>query len=155
MLPLAVSAETEIVGYLLTAQSQVPVTLDERMEIAVALYQTARDAGLPPEQLIIDPVVVPLTWDDGLRRNRETLALIRQLPDLIGGPVKTIAGLSNLTSGAPDRRRRTLLQSTYLPMLAAAGLDMALMDVTASDTLAVARASTLLCEDPIFAWGRP
>jgi cobalamin-dependent methionine synthase I len=66
--------------------------------------------------------------------------------------VRTIAGLSNLISGAPDRRRRTLLQSAYLSMLAAAGLDMALMDVTASGTMAAARASTLLCEDPIFAW---
>jgi 5-methyltetrahydrofolate corrinoid/iron sulfur protein methyltransferase len=152
MLPLAVEFGVEIVGYLLTLRSQVPATLAERMEIAVSLYQAALDAGLKDEQLIIDPVVVPLTWDDGAQRNRETLELIRQLPDLIGAPIQTIAGLSNLTSGAPDARRRTFLQSAYLPMLAAAGLSMALMDVTAAQTMDLASASTLLSREAIFAW---
>lgn len=152
MLPLAVEFGVEIVGYLLTDRSQVPLTLNERMEIAVSLYQAAQDAGLKDEQLIIDPVVVPLTWDDGGRRNRETLALISQLPDLLGTPIQTIAGLSNLSSGAPDTRRRTLLQSAYLPMLAAAGLGMALMDVTAAQTMAIASASALLSREGIFAW---
>ena len=152
MLPLAVASGVEIVGYLLTDRSQVPVTLSERMEIAVSLYQAAKDAGLKDEQLIIDPVVVPLYWDDGARRNREALTLIRQLPDLLGAPIRTIAGLSNLTSGAPDARRRALLQSAYLPMLAAAGLNMALMDVSMPQTMAVASVSTLLSKDAIFAW---
>ena len=152
MLPLAVESGAEIVGYLLTDRSQVPISLAERMEIAVTLYQAAKDAGLRDEQLIIDPVVVPLAWDDGPRRNRETLELIRQLPDLMGCPVQTIAGLSNLTSGAPDTRRRTLLQSAYLPMLAAAGLSMALMDATSPRTMALAAASSLLGREQIFAW---
>lgn len=152
MLPLAVEYGVEIVGYLLTDRSQVPVALNERMEIALALFQAAKDAGLKDEQLIIDPVIVPLTWDDGARRNRETLELIRQLPELIGAPVQTIAGLSNLTSGAPDARRRTLLQSAYLPMLAAAGLSMALMDVSTPQTMDAATASVLLGSEQIFAW---
>jgi 5-methyltetrahydrofolate corrinoid/iron sulfur protein methyltransferase len=152
MLPLAVDHGVEIVGYLLTEGSQVPFTLAERMEIAVALYQTANTAGLADRQLIIDPVVVPLTWDEGPRRNRETLALLRRLPELLGTPVRTIAGLSNLTSGAPDQSRRSQLQSTYLPMLAAAGLDMALMDVADPGAMAAARASMALCGDTIFTW---
>jgi 5-methyltetrahydrofolate corrinoid/iron sulfur protein methyltransferase len=152
MLPLAVAFQAEIVGYLLTEAGQVPLALEERMEIAVTLYQTATAADLADRQLIVDPVVVPLTWDDGPRRNQETLELLRQLPELIGFPVKTIAGLSNLTSGAPDARRRARFQSAYLPMLAAAGLDMALMDVTTAATLAVALASATLCGDGIFTW---
>lgn len=152
MLPLAVEAEVEIVGYLLTDRSQVPVSLAERMEIAVTLYQAAREAGLKDEQLIIDPVVVPLTWDEGPRRNRDTLALIGQLPELLGAPIQTIAGVSNLTSGAPDARRRNLLQCAYLPMLAAAGLSMALMDVTQPRLMDVASASRLLGGEEIFAW---
>jgi 5-methyltetrahydrofolate corrinoid/iron sulfur protein methyltransferase len=152
MLPLAVDHGVEIVGYLLTEGSQVPFTLAERMEIAVALYQNAKAAGLEDRQLIIDPVVVPLTWDEGPRRNQETLELLRQLPALLGAPVRTIAGLSNLTSGAPDRRRRSLLQGAYLPMLAAVGLDMALMDVTDLGAMATARASMALCDEAIFAW---
>jgi 5-methyltetrahydrofolate corrinoid/iron sulfur protein methyltransferase len=152
MLPLAVDHGAEIVGYLLTEGSQVPFTLAERMEIAVALYQRAKTAGLEDHQLIIDPVVVPLTWDEGPRRNRETLELLRQLPELLGTPVRTIAGLSNLTSGAPDQHCRSLLQCAYLPMLAAAGLEMALMDVTTPGAMALARASMALCEETIFAW---
>ncbi|MDJ0784162.1 MAG: dihydropteroate synthase [Desulfosarcinaceae bacterium] len=152
MLPQAIAFGVEIVGYLLTERSQVPSTLEARMEIAVTLYQAATEAGLKAEQLIIDPVMVPLTWEDGLRRNREALTLIRRLPELLGVPVRTIAGISNLTSGAPDVRRRTLFQSTYLPMLAAAGLDMALMEVSDGVTMQVAKASRLLTTDAIFAW---
>ena len=52
------------------------------------------------------------------------------LPDLLGAPVRTIAGLSNL-----DHRRTgsqdplSLPQKAFLPMLAAAGLDTILMNV--------------------------
>jgi cobalamin-dependent methionine synthase I len=36
--------------------------------------------------------------------------------------VRTIAGLSNLTTGAPDADTRRRYQSAFLPMLVAAGL---------------------------------
>ena len=44
------------------------------------------------------------------------------------------------------------VDAVMVAVLAAAGLDMALMDVLAGGTLAMSRASTLLCEDLIFAW---
>lgn len=99
ILSLAVQYGTEIVGFLLSSASKVPHDLDERLSLASALAEEARTAGLAPDQLIIDPVVVPIPWDDGSRQARDVLSCIRLLPELLGFPVKTIVGLSNLTSG--------------------------------------------------------
>lgn len=43
--------------------------------------------------MIIDPVVAPLVWQDGNLQNMEVLEVIRTLPDLLGFPVRTIAGM--------------------------------------------------------------
>lgn len=152
ILPLARSFNADIIGFLLTPRSQVPLEGADRLSLAVELFQACQDTGLAPERLIIDPVVVPLDWQSGNRQARELLALLHQLPEVLGFPVRTIAGLSNLTTGWGHRRQRLLLERTYLPMLAAAGLDMALLNVLHAETVAVAHACRSLTEDRIFTW---
>jgi len=97
-------------------------------------------------------VVVPATWPDGPRHNRGVLALIRQLPDLLGTPVRTIAGLSNLSSGGRSLQGKMALEAGYLPMLAAAGLDMVLTNVFHPKTLAVAKVCGVLLKEGVFSW---
>ncbi|WP_300458157.1 hypothetical protein [Desulfobacula sp.] len=62
----------------------------------------AMRAGLEvaDNRIIIDPVVPPLVWADGIVQARAVLNVIRMLPDLLGFNVRTIAGISNLTTGA-------------------------------------------------------
>jgi 5-methyltetrahydrofolate corrinoid/iron sulfur protein methyltransferase len=152
ILPLARAYDADIIGFLLTPRSQVPTASAERLSLAVDLFQACQAAGVAPQRLIIDPVVVPLAWQDGNRQAREMVALLRQLPELLGFPVRTSAGLSNLTTGGGHRRQRLLLERTYLPMLAAAGLDMVLLNILHSDTVAVGRACRLLTTDRVFTW---
>jgi len=102
--------------------------------------------------LIIDPVIAPLSWADGLLQNRETLEVIRSLPNLIGTPVRTIAGLSNLTTGCPYPHQKEKIEATYLPMLAAADLDMILMDVFREQSVSIARTCGILLHEGIFSW---
>jgi len=52
-----------------------------------------------------------LSWDDGLFRARELLKTIPMLPELLGFPVRTLAGLSNLTTGMGDKFRKTLVET--------------------------------------------
>jgi 5-methyltetrahydrofolate corrinoid/iron sulfur protein methyltransferase len=152
ILPLAVAFQTEIVCYLLYPNGHVPPDSTERLNVAVSLYQKCMNAGVEPDRVIIDPVVVPLSWQDGLFQAREVLTVIKTLPELLGSPVRTIAGLSNLTAGAKNPIKKHLAQQTYLPMLAASGLSMILMDVLNTKSVRVARMCSLFSQESIFTW---
>jgi 5-methyltetrahydrofolate corrinoid/iron sulfur protein methyltransferase len=152
MLPLAKAYNASIVGYLLHPDSRVPVDASERLSIAVELYKRFKEEGLDNGQLIIDPIVVPITWENGAMQSREVLTVIRKLPELLGFPVKTIAGVSNLTSGKASRKKKQALEAAYISMLAEAGLSMALVNMFHDETLMIARACNVLSRDKIFTW---
>jgi 5-methyltetrahydrofolate corrinoid/iron sulfur protein methyltransferase len=143
ILPLAVRSGTDIVGFLLHPDGRVPGSLDERLNLAADLTGEAIKAGLAPEKLIIDPVVVPVSWENGTGQARQVLDCVSLLPELLGFPVKTIVGLSNLTSGTRPTDKTLLLEETYLAMLAQAGLDMVLLNIFRKKT--VTKAS--ICDD--------
>ena len=63
-----------------------------------------------------------------------------------------MVGLSNLTAGARGHRKRLLLESVYLSMLAAAGLDMVLLDIFHTETVTAAKAAEALIGEKPFAW---
>ncbi len=152
ILPLAKKFQTRIIGYLLYSNGHVPPDGAERLNVAVALYEAFQKAGLENEQLIIDPIVAPVMWQNGTIQNMNIISVIRTLPDLLGFDVSTIAGLSNLTSGQGDKKKKRLLESVYLPMLAASGLSMALMNIFHEDTVRVAKACNVLMNPKIFSW---
>jgi 5-methyltetrahydrofolate corrinoid/iron sulfur protein methyltransferase len=152
ILPLACSYDADIIGYLLDAHSRVPVQEQDMMTLAVSLFETAVKSGLDPRRLIIDPVIAPLSWESGAAHNRAVLSVIRSLPDLLGLPVRTIAGLSNLASGPIPRQQKIFLEQTFLPMLAAAGLDMVLLNIFNTPSVQTAKACDALLGDGVFAW---
>jgi 5-methyltetrahydrofolate corrinoid/iron sulfur protein methyltransferase len=152
ILPLAVAHKVDIIGYLLQPDSQVPQNNTEKLNVALELFEAASKAGLKPNQLIIDPIVPPLVWQEGHLRAMENLAVMQMLPELMGFSVRTIAGLSNLTTGLRHLKRKLLVEQAYLPMLAANGLDMLLFDIFHTRTLKIARACHQLTSDNIFAW---
>lgn len=152
ILPLARQHDGDIIAYLLRPDGHVPVDAAGRMEAAIALFDTLQDAGIRPERILFDPVVAPLAWQDGNRQNMAVLEVIRTLPELLGYPVRTIAGLSNLTTGAPDPDTRCRYQKAFLPMLAAAGIDTILMNVLDPAILDVARSSRNITDEAIFTW---
>lgn len=153
ILPLAREYKTDIVGFLLYPDSRVPVDAAERFEIALELFERVAAAGVAKERVIIDPVVPPLAWADGIVQARSVLEVIRTLPDLLGFEVRTIAGISNLTSGARDKRKKNLIEQGYVAMLASAGLDYALMDILNDKITAAARAASILSKETLFSWG--
>ncbi|MCP4746862.1 MAG: dihydropteroate synthase [Desulfobacteraceae bacterium] len=154
ILPLAVTYRTDIIGYLLDANSQVSVDAQEMMATAVDLFKACANAGLPPQQLIIDPIITPLSWEHGMRHNREVLSVLKQLTDLLGFPVRTIAGLSNLTSGSYKVSSKIKVAQTFLPMLAAAGLDMVLINMDHTDVIQTAWMCKDLLDFETFSWAQ-
>jgi 5-methyltetrahydrofolate corrinoid/iron sulfur protein methyltransferase len=153
ILPLAKQFKADIIGYLLHPHGQVPREETERMSIAVALFSEIQNAGIDPHQLIIDPIIAPVLWENGHLQDAGILNVIRNLPDLLGFPVRTIAGISNLTTGGQGRlEKRLLLERTYLSMLAASGLSMALLNILHAETVKTAKAASLLLSTGIFTW---
>lgn len=152
ILPLAVEFDVDVVLYLLDEHSRVPRLLDERLAIALELYQHCRSAGLAPRRLLFDPVVAPLIWEDGLQRNRDLLEIIRRLPDLLDTPARTIAGLSNLTSGRGPSAAKRQLEQAFVGMLAACGLSWLLLDIHRPETVRSARNCHLLLKEHLFTW---
>ena len=150
ILPLAAAHDADIIGYLLGPNSQVPIEQEEIMALAVELFEVYTRTGRDPQRLIIDPVIAPLSWDNGIRHNRAVLKVIATLPDLLGVPVRTIAGISNLASGPFPRARKIELERTFLAMLAAAGLDMALLNIFHEPTVRSAELSDGLLGDRIL-----
>lgn len=153
ILPLAREYDTHIVGFLLHADSRVPRDEAQRFEIALELFECAEAAGVAKERVVIDPVVPPLAWADGIVQARAVVNVIKTLPELLGFPVQTIAGISNLTSGATDRAKKNLVEQSYLAMLAGAGLDFALLDIFNEDLKAMSRVSSILAKESLFSWG--
>jgi len=152
ILPLAISANCDIIGYLLHADGRVPENAGDRLSLAVALFEAAGRAGLDPARLIVDPVLPPIQWTDGPRQALEVLDTLRMLPEVLGFPVRTVVGLSNLTSGAGPPEKKPLIERTYLAMLAAAGLNMVLLNVLRPGLVETARAAGMLLGAGVFAW---
>jgi 5-methyltetrahydrofolate corrinoid/iron sulfur protein methyltransferase len=152
ILPLAKQYDADIIGYLLRTDGHVPSDSEERLQIACAVYEVYCKAGIDRKHLILDPVVVPVTWQNGNFQNREVLSVIRQLPDLLGFPVRTIVGLSNLTAAEGSREKKLLLERAYLCMLAEAGLSMILMNVLHKESVKAVKACRSLLQTGVFAW---
>jgi len=152
MLPLAKQYQADIIGYLLYPDSRVPQTAAERFSLALGLYDRVQQSGIEKERLIIDPVIVPVAWDDGIQQASEVLSVIGGLPDLLGFGVRTVAGLSNLTAGRGYLLQRRLLERAYLPMLAHAGLSMVLLNVFHEETMRTARGCNCLKAGGVFTW---
>lgn len=152
MLPLIKDTETDVVGYLLTREGQVPPDADTRFGIAVELVEALQSNGVDPGRLIIDPILTPLTWENGPLRAREALSTIRMLPDVLGFPVRTMAGLSNLTSGCPDPEKRLHVECMFIPMLAACGLTILLMNALHAPAVQMVRSCRLITRPGVFSW---
>jgi len=152
ILPLAKTGDADIVGFLLDARSRVPVDVTGCLEVAGQLLAAAEKAGVDPGRLIIDPVVAPLMWENGVRHNRAVIEVVRMLPDLFGFPVRTIAGLSNLTTGPGPKEKKRRAEAAFLAMLADAGLSMALVNIFHHRTVDSGAACNRLLRSDIFSW---
>jgi len=130
ILPLAVEHEAQLVALLMDERSFTPPGLDEKIALAVELGERAVSAGLELEDLIFDPILPNLSWEDAFLRVSEDIKAVRLLASgaIFQDPVLTMAGLSNLRSG--NRKRYPfLLEQTCMTLLAGAGLHLILADV--------------------------
>ncbi len=131
----------------------IPNGVDARLALAAELVGKSVARGVPLERLWIDPVVAPLGWVDGQEHDAALLEVLRRLPDVLGQPVKTLVGLSNLTTGAVGGNRVPWLQEVFLAAAAGAGLTHAMVDIRSPGLIRTARALEVLADRRLFAPG--
>ena len=123
--------------------SGLPKDPDTALAFARKMVELLAGRGLSPEDIFIDPLVRPVAADPGAGRLfLDSLAAIKEaLPK-----VKTIAGLSNVSFGLPQRG---LINRTLLALAMGRGLDAAICDPSDKDFQASLRAAdALLGRDP-------
>jgi 5-methyltetrahydrofolate--homocysteine methyltransferase len=105
------------------------VTRKRKLEVAQRSYELlTKKYGLPPEDLIFDPLVFPLGTGDQnyIGAGEETIEGVRLIKQTFP-ECKTILGISNVSFGLPPAGRE-VLNSVFLYHCVKAGLDMAIVN---------------------------
>lgn len=134
MLPMVVQYNAAMVG-LLWGVEGMPRDADDRAALCVELVQRAMDAGIPPEDIWIDPVVTPVSAD--ITQVQSTIQFMSAFKDIAPG-CKSIVGLSNISNGTPTELRPHL-NRTYLAILMKYGLDAAIVNAFDEELVKLAR----------------
>jgi 5-methyltetrahydrofolate--homocysteine methyltransferase len=120
ILPLAKKYGAAVLGLCLDEKG-IPKTAAGRIEIARKIYKKAREYGLRDEDIYIDCLVQTASAEQS--QVMETIKALQQVRDELG--VGTVLGVSNVSHGLPARE---ILNSTYLAMALAAGLDLPIIN---------------------------
>lgn len=122
--PVAVEYGAKLIG-LAMAKEGIPVSAEARVSLVLEkLVPRAEEVGLPLDHLIIDPLVLTVKGcQEYVPQCVEAVRILKQS----GVPVLTNAGLSNVSNSVPPEMR-PLINRTYMVMLMAVGLDMAIAD---------------------------
>ncbi len=133
-LPLVKKYNASMIG-LLWGLDGMPRDANERALIAVDLIYKANEAGIPNEDIWIDPIVSPVSVE--INQVKACLEFMSMLGEIAPG-CKSTVGLSNISNGTPANLRPYLNQ-TYLIMLMRYGLYSAIVDAFDSELIKIAR----------------
>jgi 5-methyltetrahydrofolate--homocysteine methyltransferase len=113
-----------------------------RFAVAKRIVERAADHGIPREDIVVDPLVMPI----GAMRTagQQVFRLVRRLREELG--VNSTCGASNVSFGLPNREG---INAAFLPMAIASGLTSAITNpLSAEVRAAVMAADVLMGNDP-------
>ena len=115
---------------------------DVRFAVAEKIVSRAEDHGIPREDVVVDPLVMPIGAMG--TAGRQVFRLLRRLHDELR--VNTTCGASNVSFGLPNR---TGLNAAFLPMAIASGLTSAITSPLHAEMLqAIKAADVMMGNDP-------
>jgi 5-methyltetrahydrofolate--homocysteine methyltransferase len=135
ILPIVARHGAAVIG--LANDDEIPMEPERRLEVAKKIVSAARDHGIPAEDVIIDPLAMPVGAEPrAVTLFVETLHLLR---DELG--VNTTCGASNTSFGLPGRHT---LGAAFLAVAQSHGLTSAIMDARRDETVEAVRATDFL-----------
>ena len=115
---------------------------DVRFEVAARIVSRAEDHGIAREDVVVDPLVMPIGAMG--TAGRQVFRLVRRLREELG--VNTTCGASNVSFGLPNRPG---LNAAFLPMAIASGLTSAITSPLHAELLqAIKAADVMMGNDP-------
>ena len=136
ILPLCKKYGAAVVGLALDEHG-IPTDAEGRFAIAKRIAAAANAAGIPNEDIYID--CLTLTASAQQEGAVQTLEALTRCKKELG--VRTVLGVSNISFGLPCRG---YLNTTFLTMAMAAGLDLAIMNPNTPEMMAAVRAYRVL-----------
>ena len=135
ILPIVARHGAAVIG--LANAEDIPMEPERRLEVAKKIVSVAGDYGIPPEDVLIDPLAMPV----GAEPRAVTLFLetLHLLHDHLG--VNTTCGASNTSFGLPGRHT---LGAAFLAVAQSHGLTSAIMDARRTETVEAVRATDFL-----------
>lgn len=141
VLPLVRKHGAAVIGI---ANDETGISEDPEVRFAVArkIVERAQDHGIPREDVVIDPLVMPVgALNDA---GRKVLHLVRRLREEL--KVNTSCGASNFSFGLPNRHG---LNASFLAMAIGAGMTSAIVNpLHAEEMTAIMGADVVAGNDP-------
>ncbi|WP_367718656.1 methyltetrahydrofolate cobalamin methyltransferase [Nitratireductor sp. GISD-1A_MAKvit] len=110
---------------------------DVRFEVARKIVQRAADFGIPPHDIVVDPLVMPIGAMG--TAGQQVFRLLRRLREEL--KVNTTCGLSNISFGLPHRHG---INAGFIPMVIGAGMTSAIMNPCRPQEMEMVRAANVL-----------
>ncbi|MEX0952652.1 MAG: dihydropteroate synthase [Nitriliruptoraceae bacterium] len=110
---------------------------DVRFEVAQKIVNRAADHGIPREDVVVDPLVMPIGAMS--TAGRQVFHLVRRLRDELR--VNSTCGASNVSFGLPNRH---VVTGTFLSMAISHGLTSAIMSPLHTEARAAVMAADVL-----------
>jgi cobalamin-dependent methionine synthase I len=123
LLPVVSSHPCHVIA-LCMAETSMPTTVEDRVQVGSELIGKLTGEGIPLERIYVDPLVQPVSVDTQM--GNAAFGAIRRIMEEFPG-VNTICGLSNVSFGLPERH---LLNRHFLALCMASGLSAAILDPT-------------------------
>jgi 5-methyltetrahydrofolate--homocysteine methyltransferase len=108
-----------------------------RFEVARRIVNRAADYGIPPHDIVVDPLVMPIGAMG--TAGQQVFALVRRLREELG--VNTTCGASNVSFGLPNRH---IITGTFLAMAIGSGMTSAIMNPMHPEVKAAIMAADVL-----------
>ena len=115
---------------------------DVRYAVAKKIVERAADHGIPGEDVVVDPLVMPIGAINSA--GKQVMHIVRRLREEL--KVNTTCGASNVSFGLPNRNG---INSAFLTMAIGAGMTSAITNPLHADVLqAVLGADVMMGHDP-------
>jgi len=115
---------------------------DVRFEVAKKIVERAADFGIPREDVIVDPLVMPIGAINSA--GKQVMHIVRRLREEL--KVNTTCGASNVSFGLPNRNG---INSAFLTMAMGAGMTSAITSPLHAEVMqAVLGADVMMGNDP-------
>ncbi|MBR5280853.1 MAG: homocysteine S-methyltransferase family protein [Clostridia bacterium] len=101
-------------------ENGIPDTVEGRVEIAKRIIAKAKEYGIAPKDIVVDPLTLTVSSDSN--SGNVTLGAVQALTNL---GIHTVLGVSNISFGLP---RRDLINPVFFAQALQAGLSAAIMN---------------------------